>query len=32
LKRDAKILPIYNVTIEELSHWFLKNLLLDKKE
>jgi 6-pyruvoyltetrahydropterin/6-carboxytetrahydropterin synthase len=32
LKRDAKILPIYNVTIEELSHWFLKNLLLDKNE
>ncbi len=32
LKRDAKILPIYNVTIEELSHWFLQNLLLDKNQ
>jgi 6-pyruvoyltetrahydropterin/6-carboxytetrahydropterin synthase len=27
LKRDAVILPITNVTIEELSHWFLEQLL-----
>ena len=27
LKRDAMILPITNVTIEELSHWFLGHLL-----
>lgn len=32
LKRDTKILPIYNVTVEELSHWFLQELLLDKEE
>jgi len=32
LKRDAKVLPVYNVTIEELSHWFLKNLLLDQNQ
>lgn len=29
LKRDAVILPVTNVTIEELSDWFLKQLLLD---
>lgn len=32
LKRDVVILPIYNVTIEELSHWFLQQLTLDKEE
>jgi 6-pyruvoyltetrahydropterin/6-carboxytetrahydropterin synthase len=32
LKRDVVILPITNVTIEELSHWFLEQLMLDKTE
>jgi 6-pyruvoyltetrahydropterin/6-carboxytetrahydropterin synthase len=32
LKRDIKILPIYNVTLEELSSWLLQQLLLDKDE
>jgi 6-pyruvoyltetrahydropterin/6-carboxytetrahydropterin synthase len=27
LKRDALILPLTNITIEELSHWFLQKLL-----
>lgn len=29
LKRDLKILPIYNITIEELAYWFLQQLLAD---
>jgi 6-pyruvoyltetrahydropterin/6-carboxytetrahydropterin synthase len=32
LKRDAVILPITNVTIEELSHWFLQQLTQDTHE
>lgn len=32
LKRDVTILPITNVTIEELSSWILKQLLLDEEE
>jgi 6-pyruvoyltetrahydropterin/6-carboxytetrahydropterin synthase len=32
LKRDVKVLPIYNVTVEELSNWFLQNLLLDQQQ
>ena len=32
LKRDALILPITNVTIEELSHWFLQELIKDHEE
>jgi 6-pyruvoyltetrahydropterin/6-carboxytetrahydropterin synthase len=32
LKRDVVILPICNVTIEELSHWFLERLTQDKDE
>lgn len=32
LKRDALILPICNVTIEELSHWFLQQLTQDTDE
>lgn len=32
LKRDVKILPITNVTVEELSYWFLKKLLADPEE
>jgi 6-pyruvoyltetrahydropterin/6-carboxytetrahydropterin synthase len=31
LKRDVVILPITNVTIEELSHWFLEQLTEDKQ-
>lgn len=27
LKRDVLILPVTNITIEELSHWFLQQLL-----
>ncbi len=29
LKRDVVILPVTNVTIEELSHWFLNELTQD---
>lgn len=32
LKRDVMILPICNVTIEELSHWFLQRLTEDSLE
>ena len=32
LKRDVVILPISNITIEELSHWFLQQLVTDKNE
>lgn len=32
LKRDAVILPVCNVTIEELSHWFLQKLLENQQE
>lgn len=32
LKRDALILPISNVTIEELSYWFLQQLIEDKDQ
>ncbi len=27
LKRDVKILPLQNITVEELSYWFLQKLL-----
>lgn len=32
LVRDVVILPVTNVTIEELSHWFLQQLITDPKE
>src|SRR3990167_9194864 len=32
LPRDVKILPINNVTVEELSNWFLQQILADKAE
>lgn len=32
LKEDVVILPLTNITIEELSHWFLQNLLNDADE
>jgi 6-pyruvoyltetrahydropterin/6-carboxytetrahydropterin synthase len=32
LKRDVLILPICNITIEELSHWFLAQLVQNKAE
>lgn len=32
LHRDAKVLPIYNVTVEELSNWFLQQLLVDQEQ
>jgi 6-pyruvoyltetrahydropterin/6-carboxytetrahydropterin synthase len=32
LKRDAIILPINNVTVEELSHWLLQHIISDKEE
>lgn len=32
LKRDINILPIYNVTVEELSNWILNQILLDTDE
>lgn len=32
LKEDVIILPLTNITIEELSHWFLQQLLEDQEE
>ena len=32
LKRDVTILPINNVTVEELSNWFMQQILLDRQE
>ncbi len=32
LKRDTKVLPISNVTVEELSNWFLQQLLFDQEQ
>lgn len=32
LKRDAVILPLCNITIEELSGWFLRQLIVDEDE
>ncbi len=32
LKRDALILPLCNITIEELSNWFLQHLTQDKND
>jgi 6-pyruvoyltetrahydropterin/6-carboxytetrahydropterin synthase len=32
LNRDIKILPVYNITVEELSNWLLTQILLDKEE
>lgn len=31
LKRDAKILPIRNSTVEELSHWFVNQITADSQ-
>jgi 6-pyruvoyltetrahydropterin/6-carboxytetrahydropterin synthase len=28
LKRDVKLLPLRNITVEELSYWFLQELLI----
>ncbi len=32
LKQDAVVLPICNVTLEELSHWFLEQITANKPE
>lgn len=32
LKRDIRILPVYNITVEELSNWILQQILADKDE
>lgn len=32
LHRDATVLPIYNVTVEELSNWFLQQLVGEQEE
>lgn len=32
LKRDVTILPITNITVEELSNWFLNQILSDENE
>lgn len=32
LKRDAKVLTIENVTVEELSHWFIQQIIADNQE
>ncbi len=32
LKEDVIVLPLSNITIEELSHWFLQNILMNLDE
>jgi 6-pyruvoyltetrahydropterin/6-carboxytetrahydropterin synthase len=32
LKEDVIVLPLTNITIEELSHWFLEHLTADKAQ
>lgn len=32
LNRDINILPLYNITVEELSYWILQQTLVDKEE
>jgi len=32
LKRDATILPIANITVEELSNWFMQQIIADLAE
>jgi 6-pyruvoyltetrahydropterin/6-carboxytetrahydropterin synthase len=32
LKQDAVVLPICNTTLEELSHWFLEQIIADQNE
>lgn len=32
LKRDYKLLDLYNITVEELARWFLQSLSNDKSE
>lgn len=32
LKEDVKILPVTNITIEELANWFLQNITRDERE
>jgi len=32
LKQDATILPLINITVEELSRWFLQHLTADKAD
>lgn len=32
LNRDIRILPVYNITVEELSNWILSQILIDKDE
>jgi 6-pyruvoyltetrahydropterin/6-carboxytetrahydropterin synthase len=32
LKEDVTILPVTNITVEELSKWFVQELVADKKE
>lgn len=32
LKEDVTILPLTNITVEELSRWFVSELILDKNE
>lgn len=32
LKEDVKMMPLVNITVEELSRWFINELILDKDE
>lgn len=32
LKEDVTLLPVTNITVEELSRWFIQELILDKQE
>lgn len=32
LKEDVKLMPLTNITVEELSKWFVEQLIMDKTE
>lgn len=32
LKEDVKLMPLVNITVEELSRWFINELIMDKDE
>jgi 6-pyruvoyltetrahydropterin/6-carboxytetrahydropterin synthase len=32
LKEDVKLMPVSNITVEELSRWFVAELIRDKQE
>ncbi len=32
LKRDVTLLPVVNISVEELTHWFIQQLLIDQDQ